>query len=112
MMKVKRKGSIWPRVQRNAVAMETKRPPLVGGDEQLVRHGEAKRPGSLSIDHQLQFARLHDRQVRGFDALEDVTGIYAHLTIGICQACSIAHEPADLGILTPRIYRGDSVTRC
>jgi hypothetical protein len=34
-------------------------------------------------------------------ALEDATIVDACLTIGICQVRSIAHEPADLGILTP-----------
>src|ERR1700704_6556103 len=37
---------------------------LVGGHEELVRHVEAERPGGLSVDDQLELARLHDRQVR------------------------------------------------
>jgi hypothetical protein len=34
---------------------------LVGGDEQLVRHGEAERPGRLDVDDELELGRLYDR---------------------------------------------------
>src|SRR5262249_57897718 len=53
---------------------------LVGGNEQLVRHGEPEHPGCLVIDHQLELARLHHRQIRRLGALEDAAGISAGLT--------------------------------
>src|SRR5262245_45607835 len=53
------------------------------------------------VDDQLELARLHHRQVRRLRALEDAPGVDAHLTIGIRRARSVAHQPADFGILTP-----------
>jgi hypothetical protein len=34
---------------------------LVGNGEERRRHGEAKHPGGLEVDHQLEFCRLQDR---------------------------------------------------
>src|SRR5262245_1249609 len=80
---------------------------LVGGGAERRRHGEAKHPGRLRVDDQLELARLHDRQVRGFGALEDATGIIADLTIHIHDVASVGHQPAGLGISTVRIYGGE-----
>src|SRR5262245_27543684 len=57
------------------------------------------------IDDQLELARLYDGQVRGFGALKHAPGIKTYLTIGISDIASIAHQPASLGIFTPRIGR-------
>src|SRR5262249_51888906 len=84
---------------------------LVGGDEQLVRHGEAEHPRGLGVDDELELARLHDRQIRGLRALEDAAGIDPELTPCIGQARAIAHQPADFDILAPHIYRRDRVAR-
>src|SRR5215510_2929015 len=84
---------------------------LVGGREERRRHGEAKQPGGLGVDNQLELARLHDRQVRGLGALEDATRIDAHLTPRIWKAGSVAHQAAGFGIFTRCIYRGDRVAR-
>src|SRR5712671_6692128 len=35
---------------------------LIGGHQQLLRHGEAEHPGGLVVDDQLKFRRLNDRQ--------------------------------------------------
>src|SRR6266480_6838165 len=43
---------------------------LVGATEQRERDGEAERLGSLDVDDQLEFDRLHDRQVGRFGAVE------------------------------------------
>src|SRR5262245_45944547 len=84
---------------------------LVGAGEQCWWYGEAEHPGGLLVDDELELGRLHDRQIRRLCALEDATGIYAHLTRGIRQACSVAHQPTSLGIL-PRCKRGrDPVER-
>ena len=76
--------------------------------------GGTVRPSILAVSALMtssNFDRLHDRQVRGLGALEDATGIDADLTIRIRHARSVAHQPADFGKLTPRIYRGDRVAR-
>ena len=55
-------------------------------------------PGGVGVDDELEFARLHDRQVRRLGALKDTTGIDAGLTMRIRQARSVAHQPTDFGI--------------
>src|SRR5215469_8208424 len=82
---------------------------LVGGNQQLVGHGEAEHPGGLGVDDQLELGRLYDRQVRGFGALEDATGINADLTIHIHNVASVGHQPAGLDKFTVPIYRGEPV---
>src|SRR5262249_38919864 len=52
---------------------------LVGGNEQLVWHGEAEHPGGLVVNDQFESRRLHDRQIGRFRALEDAAGIDADL---------------------------------
>src|SRR5262249_11622886 len=34
---------------------------LVGGNQQLVRHGEAEHPSGRRVDNEFELARLHDR---------------------------------------------------
>src|SRR5215510_6339984 len=50
---------------------------LVGGDEQLVRHGQPERLRGLEIYDQLEFYRLLYRQVRRLSAFENPPGIDA-----------------------------------
>jgi hypothetical protein len=42
---------------------------LVSTRQQHRRHGDAECPGRLQVDDELEFGRLHDRQVRRFLAL-------------------------------------------
>ena len=42
------------------------------------RHGQPERLGGLEINHQFEFGWLHDRQIRGFDAVENTTGDDMH----------------------------------
>ena len=53
---------------------------VIGNAEQRRRHGEAERSGSLVVDDQLEFARLHHRQVARLGTLENAAGICADLT--------------------------------
>src|SRR5213083_788019 len=59
---------------------------LVGNGEQPRREGETERLRSLKIDHKLKLGRLHYRQVSGFGALKDFSGVYAHLAIRLNEA--------------------------
>src|SRR5262249_57068266 len=68
---------------------------LVGAGEQRRRHVEAKHPGGLGIDYQLELARLHDRQVRGLGAFEDTASVNSELPKRIDNVGSVAHQPAD-----------------
>ena len=50
---------------------------LVGGYQQLVRHGQAQPLGYTKIDDHFEFGRLHDRQVSGLFALENPASVDA-----------------------------------
>src|SRR5207244_6984734 len=80
---------------------------LVGARKQRWRHLDAERLGGFGVDHQLELARLLDRQIRWLGALEDATGIDAELTIRVREAGSVAHQPAGFGKVTLWIDRGD-----
>src|SRR6516162_630014 len=53
---------------------------LVHGGEKLRRHFEAECSGRLHVDDELEFGRLHHRQVDWLRTFEDFAGIDAHLT--------------------------------
>src|SRR6516225_11170717 len=63
---------------------------LIGGGEQLVRHGETEHPGRLSVDDKLKLGRLHDRQLCRLRAFEDAASIDPRLTPRICLCCAAA----------------------
>src|SRR5262249_43381829 len=78
---------------------------LVGNSKQPWRKAEAECPGGVEVDHELEFDRLHDRQVGGLLALENPAGVYAGLAICVTKARSVAHQAADLGSVAPGIDR-------
>src|SRR5215471_8337841 len=84
---------------------------LVGAGEQSRRHVVAERLSGFGVDHQLELARLLDRQIRWLGALEDATGIDAELTIRVREAGSVAHQPAGFWKVALWIDRGDRVAR-
>ena len=49
--------------------------------EQVVRHGEAERLGSLEVEHQLELGRRLNRQVGRLLALEDVIDVAGRLPV-------------------------------
>jgi hypothetical protein len=65
----------------------------------------------LRVDDQLELGRLRDRQLGRLRALEDATGIDAHLTVRIDHARSVAHQPASFDILTTAIRGGERIVR-
>src|SRR5215470_16056086 len=84
---------------------------LVGAGKQRGRHVEDERAGGLHVDHQLKLGRLHDRQVGGLGALEDLTGVGADLTTHVHTIGRVAHQPAGFDSLASGIARGNPITR-
>src|SRR5262249_35565797 len=82
---------------------------LVGQREQRRRYRDVEQPGGLVIDHKLELAGLHHRQVRGLCALEHAAGVEPKLAPRLVQVGSVAHEPADFRILTSHIGRRQRV---
>jgi hypothetical protein len=69
---------------------------LVGEREQLVGHLQAQRLGYAEVDDQLELGWLHHREVGRLLALEDSTGVDAHLMIGVGQIRPVACQaPGD-----------------
>jgi len=56
---------------------------LVGAGEQCRWHGQPKHSRGGTVDDQLEFGRLHDRQVLRLGALEDAASIGSNLAIRI-----------------------------
>src|SRR6266567_1765353 len=82
---------------------------LVGGNEQLVRHGKVEQPRGLPVDDKFELGRLHDWQVRRLCSSEDAADIGAGLAPRIRKIGSVAHEPAGFGKLALSIGRGNSM---
>src|SRR5271157_4596044 len=82
---------------------------LVGKQLQLSWDVETKRLGRCHIDDELEFGRLHHRQVGGLGALEDAAGIDADLTIRVREVGSVAHQPAGCDNITGVIGRRNLV---
>jgi hypothetical protein len=64
------------------------------------RGGEAERLGGLEIDDQFEGGRLHDRQVSGLGALEDLSSVNADLAKDSLEARPIADQAAGRGAFT------------
>src|SRR5215475_13996239 len=77
----------------------------VGNGKQPWREAEAECPGGVEVDHELEFDRLHDRQVGRLLALENAAGVHAGLAICISKVRSVAHQAASFGRLALRIDR-------
>ena len=67
---------------------------LAGFDEQRRRHRQSERLGGLQIDHEIEFGRLHDRQVGGFFAFEDATDIGSGVLVALGDVGPIADQPS------------------
>jgi hypothetical protein len=78
---------------------------LVGACKNRLRDCQAERVGGVQIDDQLEFGRLLDRQIGGFGAVEDLSGVDADLAIDSGEAGSIADQAAGRGELALFIDR-------
>ena len=76
---------------------------LIGADEQARRDFEAERPGGSQIDHQVELARLHDRQIANLFAFKNPTDINPRLSIAVVDIRSIAHQASDIDELAQKI---------
>src|SRR5262249_50064511 len=82
---------------------------LVGDCEEPSWQAEAECLGGVEIDHELEFGRLHDRQVRRLRALDDAANIDTSQAISLGDACSVAHQTTGFGKVTQGIDRRDPV---
>src|SRR5262249_58279370 len=82
---------------------------FVGELLQLQRHFQAERLGSLEVDDELEFARLHDRQSGGLLTLEDAADIDGGLAVRVGQARGVGHEAAGVDQLARSKDGGDAV---
>jgi hypothetical protein len=67
--------------------------------------------GGHEVDHQVELARLCDRQVRRLGAPEDAAGIDADLPKRIRNVDSVAHQSSDFGKVSHRICCGNRMAR-
>src|SRR5262245_52689209 len=73
---------------------------LIHGGEKLRRHFEAECSGRVHVDDELEFGRLHNRQVDRLRPFKDFAGIDAKLAKRFREIGSVAHQPADCHIIT------------
>src|SRR5262249_20145711 len=66
---------------------------LVGKQLQCVGHLDAEQSRRLRIDDELEFGRLHDRQVSRLRSFEDLTSVNADLTKHVQYIGSITRQP-------------------
>jgi hypothetical protein len=67
---------------------------LVGEQLHRVGNRQPQRLRGLEIDHQLEFGRLHDRQIRGVGPPEDAADLDTGAAIVVGSVVSIADQPA------------------
>jgi hypothetical protein len=85
---------------------------VIGGNEQLVGHGQPESPCGLVVDDELERRGLQDRQIAGLRPFDDAAGIETGLTISVPNVSPIAVQAANVGIFTPGIDRRQPVMRC
>src|SRR5215470_310602 len=104
-------GPDFHRLDRTSLRLAHSFDHLVGEREELVRNFQSKRLRRPEIDHELEFRRLHDRQIGRLLPFEDEACIHADLTIRIRNDRAVAHRPAGRGELAPLVDRGNGVAR-
>src|SRR5262249_58861682 len=76
---------------------------LVCDGEKPWREAEAECSGGVEVDHELELARLHDRQVGRLLALGNPAGVDATLPLGPGKTRSLTLQTAAFGGLSKRI---------
>src|SRR5262245_2073900 len=85
---------------------------LVGKREHLVRNIDAERIRGLEVDHQLEFGRLHDRQVGNLFPLQNPAGVDTDLTVGVGKIGSVTNETTSHSEFALHVNRGHCMSRC
>ena len=65
---------------------------FVGLRKQRWRRGNPERLRGLEVNHQLEFRRLHDREIGGLLAFENPAGVNAGLAISVGEAGTVAYQ--------------------
>src|SRR5262249_43265293 len=81
---------------------------LVGEGEQLVRHREPERLRSFQVDHQLEPSRLHDWQIAGLGALQNLVDKRSGVAGSLGLVDAVTHEAAGFDSSTVVEYRRQS----
>src|SRR5438270_398817 len=74
---------------------------LIGTDKHRRRDGDAKRPGSLYVNHQFKLGRLLDGHISYRSASQELRDLKRTLPKNRIVTRTIADEPALLGSLRP-----------
>src|SRR5262249_1142532 len=85
---------------------------LIGNRKYAAGNGETERLGDFEIDYELEFTRLHDRQLAGLFTFENPSCVAANLAISICNAGAVTHQTAIHDKVPKRIARRQSMTGC
>src|SRR5512138_951793 len=82
---------------------------LVGALQERRRNREPERLGGLGVDGQLELRWLLDGKAAGAGALEDLVDVRGGPLIEVRIARPVAHQPADVDVLTGREDRRQPV---
>src|SRR6516165_5338498 len=103
-------GPDFHRLDRTSLRLAHSLDHLVGEDQQRRWYRQAQRLGGLEIDREPEPRRLHGRQISGFCAVENSSGVGPDLPIPLRQTVAVGDQAAGCGELTPHIDRWDRIT--
>jgi hypothetical protein len=82
---------------------------LVSNGEHAWRDCKAERLGSLHVDDELEFGRLHDRKISGFLTPENPSGKESSLVVPVLNLGPIGHQTASSGEFPKLERRGNRI---
>src|SRR5262245_59941389 len=84
---------------------------LVGERQHVVGEFDPERLRGLEVDHEFEFARLHDRQVGRCRAFENPAGTNTALTVALGEVRCVTDETACFRKFTLRVHGRQLVAR-